>query len=416
MNLLKSVAAEVRSTMLKLQSGGAAIIARLDASRLLPEKGNTMKALPEFLLGPADQQALDDVLAPLAVEAPCGPAARYDPVFTEIRLLREEDDPSLPMGQWERPLRRADWPRIESECLAMLTTRSKDLQIAAWLVESWLRQRGLVGLFHGLRLLDTLLRNYWTSLHPVIDDDYDCEARLAPLEWLNESLSASVRTHAALIKLEGGKPPCITLADWERMTAQDMAAPVQDTRRNVKSDVEVPLTRADIFAAAEGLGTELAMSQAAVYHSLDYLHAMIAFLEGQLGAEAPNLSKLHDTLEAVQRVLSQMLPEEETGVMSDEALIETGFADSGQAALPSAGAAVPAAVAATANWRNRGEAYATLEALVDYLMLIEPHSPVPFLIRRAVNWGRMPLPEVIAEIIREEGDLNRLVNVLGLKL
>nr|WP_314539486.1 hypothetical protein [uncultured Massilia sp.] len=47
---------------------------------------------------------------------------------------------------------------------------------------------------------------------------------------------------------------------------------------------------------------------------------------------------------------------------------------------------------------------------------MEPHSPTPFLIRRAANWGRMSLPEVIAEIIREEGDASRLFNVLGIKL
>ena len=70
----------------------------------------------------------------------------------------------------------------------------------------------------------------------------------------------------------------------------------------------------------------------------------------------------------------------------------------------------------TAHWRNRAEAYATLEALADYLSQVEPHSPSPLLIRRAVNWGRMSLPEVIAEIIREEGDVNRLLNVLGIRL
>jgi len=64
-------------------------------------------------------------------------------------------------------------------------------------------------------------------------------------------------------------------------------------------------------------------------------------------------------------------------------------------------------------WRNRTQAYATLAMLADYLTEVEPHSPTPFLIRRAVNWGRMSLPEIIAEIIREEGDVNRVFNVPG---
>ncbi len=65
-------------------------------------------------------------------------------------------------------------------------------------------------------------------------------------------------------------------------------------------------------------------------------------------------------------------------------------------------------------WRNRDEAYQTLEALAQYLATIEPHSPTPYLVRRAVNWGRLPLPELMAEIMREEGDLNRMVQLLGL--
>jgi type VI secretion system protein ImpA len=65
-------------------------------------------------------------------------------------------------------------------------------------------------------------------------------------------------------------------------------------------------------------------------------------------------------------------------------------------------------------WQHRDEAYRTLEALAEYLATVEPHSPTPYLIRRAVNWGRLPLPELMAEIMREEGDLNRMVQLLGL--
>jgi type VI secretion system protein ImpA len=67
------------------------------------------------------------------------------------------------------------------------------------------------------------------------------------------------------------------------------------------------------------------------------------------------------------------------------------------------------------HWQSRHEAYATLEAIADYLAMVEPHSPTPYMLRRAVKWGRMPLPELMAEIIREEGDLNRFMNVLGVR-
>ncbi len=88
---------------------------------------------------------------------------------------------------------------------------------------------------------------------------------------------------------------------------------------------------------------------------------------------------------------------------------------------PSQPLSVPAEAAGTdatvmaQGWRSREEAYRTLEALADYLGKVEPHSPTPYLIRRAVTWGRMELPELMAEIVREEGDLNRLISLLGLQ-
>ena len=69
----------------------------------------------------------------------------------------------------------------------------------------------------------------------------------------------------------------------------------------------------------------------------------------------------------------------------------------------------------SATWSTRAEAYETLERLADYLGAIEPHSPTPYLIRRAVSWGKMPLPQLMNEILREGGDLHGMMNMLGLQ-
>lgn len=363
-----------------------------------------MKVIPDFLVSSAEQQLLDDLLAPVSPDAPCGSTVREEAVFTEIRLLREEDDPSLPMGHWERPLKYADWDQVAQRCGHTLATRSKDLQLAVWLAEAWMRQRGLVGLLHGLRLLDALLRSYWPALHPLIDDDGDCDARLAPLEWLNESLSVSIRVHAPLLVLDGFKPPRIMLADWERMgTPREAAGDVRDGA--------LAATRSDVLAAGAAQGAELAVKRAAVAHSLDYLHSLSAMLQEYLPEQAPKLGKLQAVLEAVQRVLQQVQPEGQECVEAPAAteVMESVAAEPALEPLPKQDPIV------VGQWRDRNEAYVTLEALADYLVAVEPHSPTPFLLRRAARWGRMPLPEVLAEVMQEEGDLNRLMNVIGIK-
>lgn len=359
------------------------------------------------------------LLLPLAPDTPCGAPLRHDAVFTEIRLLREEDDPSLPMGQWERPLKRADWPRIEHLCRTVLTTRSKDLQLAAWLAEAWTRQHGLAGLVDGLQLLDALLRSYWPGLHPLIGDDGDSDARLAPLEWLNGALAACVRMHAALFRLDEDKALPVTLALWERLTVQEMAPADASARNAPPSDPAVP-TRADILERLGPARAALAQSAATAGVALAALHSIAAFLQECLQDEAPNLGKLEGTLEAVLRVLAHCQPEQSPGPGSTIVSAVYGVdVVEPRAAIDAAGAGattVPALPPPTAPWRNRREAYAMLEALADYLAEVEPHSPTPFLLRRAANWGAMSLPEVIAEIIREEGDVTRFFQVLGMKL
>ncbi|MDQ1919164.1 type VI secretion system protein TssA [Massilia pseudoviolaceinigra] len=371
-----------------------------------------MNAITDFLVNDADRQIVAEILAPLAPDAPCGADMRFDPVFTEIRLLRDEDDPSLPMRQWERPLKVADWVRIDALCMEMLCTRSKHLQFAVWLTESWMRQRGFAGLCQGLGMLDALLRRYWDSIHPMIDKEGDCDLRLAPLEWLNESLSVDVRIHAVLLPLAQYKPPRLTLADWERMSAQDLTGLDEKQRGEARGDADSELTRAAILSCAAQSQAQLHATRAAVSQSREALSAINSFLNERLGDDAPNMSRLLATLEAAERVLVQLHPEQKAIDMDDEPELETVLPNTGAMPAP---AHCDAGVTLS-GWRNRADAYVTLDALARYLMELEPHSPVPFLIRRALHWGSMPLPELIAEIIREEGDLKRLVGVLGLKM
>ncbi|OEZ60991.1 type VI secretion system protein TssA [Duganella sp. HH105] len=361
--------------------------------------------IPLSLMSLEHQEELELLLAPLSEQQPCGPALRYDPIFTEIRLAREEDDPSLPMGQWERPLKKADWPLIENRCKAMLASRSKDLQIAVWLLEAWTMQHGVDGLYRGLSLVDGLLRQFWEPLHPAIQDG-DADARIAPLEWLNGSFAATVRVQMPLLKIQGRKPPAQSLSDWERMTARELAGQPGEPH----ADGEAPLTRIEVIAyARQRLGRELANRLQVVQRCLNCLETMLAFVDLQLGGQAPNLSKLKGTLVAVERVLHQLAPEPKEEEMTTPEAPQDGEQVNDMAA------GLPLPPVALSGWKNRDDAYATLGAIADYLSLVEPHSPTPYLLRRAVNWGRMPLPELMAEIIREEGDLNRLVNMLGLR-
>ena len=63
---------------------------------------------------------------------------------------------------------------------------------------------------------------------------------------------------------------------------------------------------------------------------------------------------------------------------------------------------------------DRNHAYQLLDEIAQYLARAEPHSPTPYLLRRAVAWGSMPLPELMREVMSQEGDLNRYFAMLGM--
>ncbi len=49
-----------------------------------------------------------------------------------------------------------------------------------------------------------------------------------------------------------------------------------------------------------------------------------------------------------------------------------------------------------------------------YLQTVEPHSPTPYLIRRAVQLGQMDLQEMVREVTATAGSLDKFFELLGI--
>jgi predicted component of type VI protein secretion system len=62
--------------------------------------------------------------------------------------------------------------------------------------------------------------------------------------------------------------------------------------------------------------------------------------------------------------------------------------------------------------RSRAEAYRLLQAAADFLQRTEPHSPTPYLIRRAISWGKMSFGELLPELIRNNSELSEILRLL----
>ena len=72
--------------------------------------------------------------------------------------------------------------------------------------------------------------------------------------------------------------------------------------------------------------------------------------------------------------------------------------------------------AGLANSMNRDLAFHLLREVSDYFRQSEPHSPVSFLLEKAIRWGYLSLPELLQEMMAEQdGDnVSKIFNAAGL--
>ena len=95
---------------------------------------------------------LEVLLEPIPGENPSGESLQYQGLHDEIREARRADD-DLNQGEWKRELKTADFDRVIELASEALRTRTKDLQVAAWLTEAVTVERGFAGCCDGLRLV-----------------------------------------------------------------------------------------------------------------------------------------------------------------------------------------------------------------------------------------------------------------------
>ncbi|MEO0318706.1 MAG: hypothetical protein RL404_2383, partial [Pseudomonadota bacterium] len=160
------------------------------------------------------------------------------------------------------------------------------------------------------------------------------------------------------------------------------------------------------------------------------LQALTLCLDDKLGQESPSLSKLAATLEAVRMAADSLLRELPAPVeapVADVPVAEavTTVAKDGESAGPSLESlGHPLSVQSQAlenkagvpqnSLRDREQAYATLMAVATYLQTIEPHSPTPYLVQRAVALGQMGLPQMVKEVSASAGSLDKFFELLGI--
>lgn len=353
---------------------------------------------------------MDDLLAPLEGGAPCGQDLRYEGLYDSIRDLRQEDDANVVQGVWETDIRQADWAAVRRLAEEALTTRTKDLQIAAWLAEALAHQKGLEGLAEGIELMAGLADLFWDEVYPALDpEDEHMEARLAPLEWLGGRAQAVLSTLPFTRGMADGAS--YTWQVWlaaRRLDALHAADGAAYKKAVAAGEVPMDRLRAAVSQTPTEFYEQWLAGLKAVAEALDVLKDVLG---RRAGDSAPSFGVVLDQIAEMRVVISRHLADR--GVATDEEEAGEDAADDGQdGVVVGTGRGGPLLSRPIA---TRQEAYTLLQAAANYLQATEPHSPTSYLVRRAVAWGEMSLTELLSELSRDSNQIESVFSLLRLR-
>jgi type VI secretion system ImpA family protein len=347
---------------------------------------------------------LEQLLSPISGEHPAGESLRYEGTYDRIRESRREDDSELSQGIYKTDLKKADWNTVESMCLEVLETRSKDLQVATWLLEAWLHQYGFSGVRKGLRLLAGLCEGFWNDLYPELEGD-DSETRVSPVVWVNEKLSTELK-RIPITSPQSNDVATYSFADWENACHMDELAKRNPGAKRA-AEASIKVTPASFQAS-------VLLSEKSFYVALfddlnSTMEACLALghiLDERCENNSPSLHQFKETLGTIQHLTAEILRARTDDSFLMEEYQELPVVTGEHEQEPELWSGGPI--------RSRAEAYQRLSEAADYLLRTEPHSPTPYLVKRAVAWGSMSLFELYRQIVRNEGEMEEINRLLRL--
>ena len=362
-----------------------------------------------------------DLLEPIEKENPTGRWVRYENKYLAIVAEKNADDPNLPMGEWERPLKQTNWKRVADIAGDLLEKETKDLEICIFLIQGWTSLYGMRGLRCGLLLMYKLTEKYWDTLWPKYESS-DSDARISPYKWLvtkgpdffkdkivflprNEQRERSLTYLDNLVEKNSGSKSITLSNDQENKIIKKVLSEIhlskEDTNyiKELESnslEAKTIIEKLDVYLEKK-LGNEsISFSKITLF-----IEEIISFTKGVLRAKNIKNNEMKKDNRKLSRTSSNTDNQEDTNKIENEKLEESTRLETEENKL---------SPGHKENLRN--EIYESIGVLSEKLREIEPHSPSSYVLRRVSTWGNMTLEELIDDIGKFDGTLNGIVSKL----
>jgi type VI secretion system protein ImpA len=346
----------------------------------------------------------DDLLNPIEGPNPSGANLRYDPVYDKIKEARREEV-QPPPGMTESDRKVPDNPQVIKLTTELLTSKSKDLQIAAWLTEASLKQRGFAGLKDGLGLCAGLVEKFWDTLYPEIEDG-DVESRGAPLGFVGTKLDIPVKLVPMVEKLRYG------LLDHQQSREvgyEDQAKTDEAKKRRAQLVKDGKLTPEAFDKAFEETPKKFyAQSEQDLDACLKTLTQLKKTCDEKFGDDGPAFGPLQSSLEAARHLIHSFLQKKREKEPDPVEPVATEGSAAGAEGEGGAGAAGPVRTGVLISLDGSSEPPDRIDAIrkvaeaAAFLRQREPNSPASYLMLRGLRWGELRAAIDLADPTRLE--------------
>lgn len=364
---------------------------------------------------------IEALLAPVPGPAACGQDMLFSAQFDAIQAARIQDDPSLDQGEWVIDLKEANWPFVVAESQKLLRDSSKDLRLAVWLADALAAQHGIAGLDQGYRLLSGLCERWWESLHPLIEDG-DLDMRIGCVSWL-ASRSVSLVRRAALV--DDGQQR-YDIQAWDAALGLEQALKRGASNVSDLARGKVTLEQFDrVRRATPGRlfrqsHSDIVACEASVTHFEQVFDERSASQGPSFAPVREALASLRETVERFAREAGVSLSA--GPVVGPPAIVPEAVArDRVPARIepvlqlsPDEQRRSVSAPAPREGVHSRTQAIAQLREVADFFERTEPSSPTAYLAKKAALWADMPLHAWLRHVVKNEGELAQLEDMLGI--
>lgn len=322
-----------------------------------------------------------------------------------------------------------NWAILAQSLSDVFSTTTRDIELSGWMIAAQIViDPNLSGAKEVALWLQELVTQHWDSLQPVLpenkiksDDEGEKNKEInafkikAFIQLVGESEDSGL-LHAPLLMV-----PMIGDLDYARYKNEEHKGNLAELRSEYQQ--QALSERTQVMALIDNLS--------GLKHSIESIEQKISDICKQALVSPVGfkfiinlINKILNAIEYISGLKVELAPTNENSVPISTVETTSDIETKGDGShVESINMTTPQTVTNQMSFAslsqmqvsNRDQAFHQLREISDYFRKTEPHSPVAYLLEKAIRWGYMPLPELMEELLPNQQDsIERIFNLTGL--